>query len=196
LDKKLNHDLTRVICVGSTSAGKTTFTKALAEILGQPRIDLDSLHHGLNQVPIPVDAFRSLAEHAISGECWIVDGSYSTSRDIIWPKATVAIWLNYSFPTVFRRCLWRSFRYALFKRASLLGKLKLFRRFFLSRGSSLWRVIRTFGLQRRDCREMLETRQFPQVEWIVFRKPIEAKRFLRALSKPRPVQAAAYEIRS
>jgi len=39
-----------------------------------------------------------------------VAGNYHTVREIVWPKAEVIIWLDYSFPLVFWRLLTRTIR--------------------------------------------------------------------------------------
>jgi adenylate kinase family enzyme len=40
--------LTRVVVVGSSCSGKTTFARSLAEIVGSPHVELDALHWGPN----------------------------------------------------------------------------------------------------------------------------------------------------
>ncbi len=99
----MNLRLERVIIVGTSCCGKTTFSRRLAEILKQPHIELDALYWGPNWVAKPADEFRRLVENAVSRDRWVVDGNYGLVRDVIWPKATLVIWLNYDFIVVFRR---------------------------------------------------------------------------------------------
>ncbi len=114
----------RIVVVGSSCCGKTTFAKRLTELLQIPHVELDALHWGPNWQPRPLDEFRRLVQaflslpgrgqgeghvsNANSQDSWIVDGNYSIVRDLFWPRATQVIWLNYSFPTVFRRAVSRS----------------------------------------------------------------------------------------
>ncbi len=122
----------RIVVVGSSCCGKTTFAKRLAEPLQIPHIELDALHWGPNWQPRPLDEFRRLVAEAIASPSalapgsarglsaeqvevacteriqWLIDGNYSPVRDLFWPQATQVIWLNYSFPTVMRRAVGRS----------------------------------------------------------------------------------------
>jgi adenylate kinase family enzyme len=82
----VNVRLERVIVVGTSCCGKTTFSKRLSGILQQPHIELDALYWGPNWEPKPADEFRSLVDHATSSDRWVVDGNYSAVRNLIWPK--------------------------------------------------------------------------------------------------------------
>jgi adenylate kinase family enzyme len=90
----MNPQLERVIIIGTSCCGKTTFSRRRAEMLKQTHIELDVLHLGPHWVARPADEFRRLVQDAVACERWVVDGNYSTVRDVIWPEATVAIWLN------------------------------------------------------------------------------------------------------
>jgi adenylate kinase family enzyme len=173
--------LERVIVVGTSCSGKTTFSALLAEVLRCPHIQLDALYWGPNWVAKPTDEFRRLVEEAVSPDRWVADGNYGVVRDVIWPRATAVIWLNYDFSTVFRRALMRTLRRSLSAEELYSGNRESLRRAFLSRDSILWWVISTFRRRQRQYRELLETRPFPQLEWIELRNPLEAERFLQGL---------------
>jgi adenylate kinase family enzyme len=52
-------DHPRILVVGSSCSGKTTFARALAGILGRPHIELDALHWGPNWCYAPdFEAFQ------------------------------------------------------------------------------------------------------------------------------------------
>jgi len=174
----MNLQLERVIIVGTSCCGKTTFSRRLAEILKHPHIELDALHWGPNWVAKPADEFRRLVENAVSRDHWVVDGNYGLVRDVIWPRATLVIWLNYDFITVFRRALIRTLRRSLSTEELYSGNRESLMRAFFSRDSILWWVISTFKRRQRSDRELHETNRFPRLEWIELRKPVEAERFL------------------
>src|SRR5262249_30085992 len=100
--------LERVLVIGSTGAGKTAFARRLSDALGWPYIELDALFWGPSWTPRP--DFASLADSATAGQRWVVDGNYSKIRQLLWPRATSVVWLNYSFLTVFMRTLHRTVR--------------------------------------------------------------------------------------
>jgi adenylate kinase family enzyme len=177
----MNHQLRRVIVIGTSCCGKTTFSQRLAEVLEYPHVELDALYWRSNWVAKPADEFRRLVENAISPDCWIVDGNYGLIRNVLWPKATAVIWLNYNFSTVFLRALRRTLRRTILAEELYSRNRESLRRAFFSRDSILWWVISTFKRRQRGYREMLETNQFPGLEWIELRRPGAAERFLQTL---------------
>ena len=94
--------------VGSTGSGKTTFARALASILGVPRVELDELNWGPNWTPFDNATFRERVAAATSGDAWVVDGNYGGrgARDIIWPRADTVVWLDLPLHVTLAR-LWR-----------------------------------------------------------------------------------------
>ena len=95
----------RVVVGGETSAGKTTFSRALAARLGVPVIELDALFWGPNWTKPAPDAFRTRVAQRIAGDAWVIDGNYSAIRDLSWTRADTFIWLD----PPFRVLLWRLF---------------------------------------------------------------------------------------
>jgi adenylate kinase family enzyme len=175
-------DLDRVIVVGISCSGKTTFSKRLAIVLNNPRFELDDFFWGPNWRPKPAAEFQRLTAEAAACERWVIDGGYRVVRELTWPRATAVIWLNLGFATVFGRAVVRSFKRGL--TGELLhaaGNRESFRRSFFSRGSILWWIITTYSAQRRGYRELRASGQFPQIAWIEFRRPTEAEEFLRSL---------------
>lgn len=101
----------RVVVLGLTGSGKTTLAAALAQALDAPHVELDALHWEPNWTMADREVLRARVATAIAGDAWVVDGNYSVARDLIWPRATAIIWLDYPLPLVvarlFRRTLWR-----------------------------------------------------------------------------------------
>ena len=131
-------DMKRVVVIGSSGAGKSTFAKKLADILGEPHIELDTLHWEENWTVPVIDDFRARVSTVISAERWVVDGNYSVVRDLVWAKATTVIWLNYSLRIALWRVFWRSLRRAVTKETLFAGNRETFGSLFLSRKSLLW----------------------------------------------------------
>ncbi|MFB3098236.1 MAG: AAA family ATPase, partial [Dehalococcoidia bacterium] len=91
------YDLRRIVVVGSSCSGKTTLANSLSEKLGYSHIELDAIHWLPDWVPRPVEEFRKLTSVVIGEESWVVDGNYSSVRDLVWPRATTLVWLNHPF---------------------------------------------------------------------------------------------------
>ena len=71
--------MTRVVVIGTSCVGKTTFAKSLARVLSFPHIELDALYWQPNWVPRPPEEFRALTAQALSQGYWVTDGNYSVA---------------------------------------------------------------------------------------------------------------------
>jgi hypothetical protein len=115
----------------------------------------------------------------------VVDGNYTKVQDIVWSRATDAIWLNYTFPVVFSRALARTLRRVFLRERLYNGNCESFRNAFLSRDSILWWVITTFRRRRRQYREQFARGVFPGLNLTELRRPRDAKRLVEALREVR-----------
>jgi adenylate kinase family enzyme/tetratricopeptide (TPR) repeat protein len=86
----------RIVIVGPPGSGKTAMAQQLAQQLGWPRAELDTLCWSSGWKPVPTEAFREQTLQALRGETWVVDGNHSEVRDIVWGRADLLVWLNYS----------------------------------------------------------------------------------------------------
>ena len=84
----------RVSVVGSSGSGKSTVAARLAEQLGVPHTELDAINHQPNWTPLPHEEFRRRVTEITAGAQWVVDGNYSTVRDIVWDRADTVVWLD------------------------------------------------------------------------------------------------------
>jgi adenylate kinase family enzyme len=171
--------LARVVVVGASCSGKTTFARELAGILGSTHVELDALHWGPDWVPKPRPEFGRLTDIATTQPQWVVDGNYRVVRDVVWPRATSIVWLNLAFPTVFGRAIRRTLRRSLTGEELYAGNRESLRRAFLSRESILLWVLQTHGRRRREFRNLKETTR--GLRWFEFRHASEAAAFLRRI---------------
>ena len=142
----------RVVVIGTSGSGKTTFAISLARRLNVPHIELDELHWNPQWVETPTNEFLAKVDAATRTQAWVVDGNYSKARALIWPRADTLIWLDYPFPLVISRLLWRTLRGLAGKDVRCNGNRESWRNFF-SRNSiivwafqSHWRNQRTYSL--------------------------------------------------
>ena len=98
-------EMARVVVIGTSCVGKTTFAQALARVLNFPHVELDSLHWQPNWIPRPPEEFRALTAEALAKDCWITDGNYGAVRDLVWSRATTIIWLNYCLSSRAMACV-------------------------------------------------------------------------------------------
>jgi adenylate kinase family enzyme len=100
----------RVSVVGTSGAGKSTLSWTLAQRLGADLLELDSVFHQADWVPLPTEEFRRRVALVTAGERWVIDGNYTSKvRDLVWARADTVVWLDLAKRTVMRRIIWRSF---------------------------------------------------------------------------------------
>jgi adenylate kinase family enzyme len=171
--------LERIVVVGTSCSGKTTYARSLAAMLGHPHIELDALHWLPDWVERPNEEFQSLVAAAVAPDRWVVDGNYRTVREVIWPRATCIIWLNYGFPTVLGRAFRRTLRRSLTHEELYSGNRESLRRAFFNRESILLWVITTYRRRQKQFSQLRASNAFNHLQWVEFRKPREAEQFLR-----------------
>ncbi len=176
------YDLRRIVVVGSSCSGKTTLANSLSEKLGSPHIELDAIHWLPDWVQRPVEEFRKLTSVAIAEESWVVDGNYSSSvADLVWPRATTLVWLNYPFRVVIWRAWRRTISRVIIRKELYSGNRESLAMAFFSRKSILWWVITTFHRRRREFRAIFQSGDFPHLGVIELKRPADGDRLLQSL---------------
>ena len=172
---------TRLVILGTTGSGKTTLSRRLAEKLQIPSIELDAFRHGPNWSETPDDEFRAKVNDSLKADEWIVDGNYSVARDIVWPRATTLIWLDYSFPLVFWRLFWRTMtRGIMRKRLWNDNKEDLWRHFLTKDSLFLW-AIRTHWSRRKLLERVLSLPDYRGIKVKRFRSARSTEKWLEGM---------------
>jgi adenylate kinase family enzyme len=102
----------RVIVIGSSGAGKSTFARRLAQACDLAHVELDALNWGPDWTNRSADdpaLFLRLVEEATRGDRWVTCGNYRPAMAANLPRATHLVWLDYPRPLVMARVIRRSF---------------------------------------------------------------------------------------
>lgn len=93
----------RVLVVGCAGAGKSTFSRQLAERTGLPLVSLDAEFWQPDWKPMPRDLWRPKVGQLSAAETWIQDGNFDGTLDVRLPLADTIVW----FDLPRRICMWR-----------------------------------------------------------------------------------------
>lgn len=171
----------RIVILGTTGSGKTTLSHRLSQTLNVPAIELDAFRHGPNWAETPDDEFRFRIAESLTGDSWIVDGNYSIARDIIWPRATTLVWLDYSFPLVFWRLFWRTMTRGFLRKELWNGNREDLWRHFLTKDSLFLWAIKTHWSRRKSLARVLSLPEYSSIEVKRFRSASETERWFDGL---------------
>jgi len=171
----------RIVVVGTTGCGKTTVARQLAQLFGIPHVELDALNWEPNWTTAPTDLFRQRVEGSLKGDGWVVDGNYSAVRDIVWPRATTLVWLDYHLWVIMWRLVSRTFRRTVTREELWNDNRERFLDQFLSRDSLFLWALRTYRMRRRTYPLLLSRPEYAHLRVVHLRSPGETREWLSRL---------------
>jgi adenylate kinase family enzyme len=84
----------KVLVIGSSGAGKSTFSRCLSEKTGLPLIHLDVLYWKPNWVETDKEEWKRILEKAVAGDSWIMDGHFGGTVEMRLEKCDTVIFLD------------------------------------------------------------------------------------------------------
>jgi len=103
------HGRQRIMVIGSSGAGKSTFARALAARTGLPLIHLDQYFWKPGWTPTPGEEWIECVRHLSDGDAWIIDGNYRLSLSIRAARCDAVVFFDLprtlSFQRIFMRWL-------------------------------------------------------------------------------------------
>ena len=172
--------------VGNSGAGKTVLARRVANALGVPHLELDSLMHQPGWEPAPTEQFRAavqafLAQHADLG--WVVDGNYrSRLGDLVVGSADTIAWLDYPRAVVAGRILRRTLGRVVFRRRLWNGNREQWS--FLVKRDPYQNILLWSWTQHHAYRETYAAAAAAGAQhqqWVRLRHPAHAARWLHSL---------------
>jgi len=94
----------KVLVIGSSGAGKSVFSRQLAERTGLPLIHLDALYWKPGWVKTPRDEWVQTVDELLARDRWLIDGNYANTLDRRLAACDTVVFLD--LPRTV--CLWRA----------------------------------------------------------------------------------------
>ena len=170
----------RVLLHGVTGSGKSTAAVAIGARLSLPVHLADEEFGWLpGWVQRPAEGMRTLADVAAAEPAWVFDTSYGSFRDLVEPRAQVAIGLDYPRWISLGPLLKRTFTRVIDRRPISTANVETFRQMFSLDSILVWHF-RCFTRKRATMRGWAARAEGPPD--MLVRRPCELDRLLRALS--------------
>lgn len=173
----------RIVVIGTSGAGKTTFARAVAARLRLPHIELDAINWQANWHDLirhdPREFLRRVAE-ATRPDSWVVDGNYRRARDIVWRRATHLVWLDYERPVIMARVIRRSLLRAVLRTELWAGNRERWSHLLQPSHPIRW-AWNTWEDQRRETEDCLARPEYAHCVVLRLRRPAEARPALERL---------------
>jgi adenylate kinase family enzyme len=180
----------RVVILGTSGSGKTTFARQLAARLGVPQIELDAINwqpgwHDLSQRE--PQEFARRVKAAVAAPAWVSDGNYGIVRPLLLARATHVVGLDYSRVVVMRRVIWRSLTRALGGQELWpgTGNKEDFRRWLDKTHPIRW-AWDTHARRRASFAALMQDPALAHISRHRLMHPGDAPALLRALATPAP----------
>ena len=174
-----------MVVIGTSGAGKTTIARKIDQTLGVPHVEFDAYRHGPNWTETPDDVFRERLRQALGGDRWVADGNYGVVRDVVWPRATTLVWLDYPIYVVMWRLFWRTIRRGVFRQELWNGnRERLWWHFFSRQSLFLW-ALQTHWRRRRTLPSALAQPEHLHLEVVHLRSPKATQEWLATLAPRR-----------
>ncbi|WP_245802148.1 AAA family ATPase [Corynebacterium pacaense] len=169
----------RIAVAGTSGSGKTTLSGQVAEILGYPRVEIDSLYHGPGWQPR--DAFLADVEAFIAGPRWVIELQYRQARPLITARADTVLWLDYPTVVQMRRLIRRTLHRRLWRKRLWNGNVEPSLATIFTDDEHILRWGWRTRNQLKPVIPTLEAR-FPGLRVVHLRNPRETRHWVESLS--------------
>lgn len=177
----------KVAVVGNSGSGKTTLAKALAERLGVPHLELDSVQHMAGWQERPLPRFREIVADYVATPGWVIDGNYAKVRDLVWSAADAIVWLDPPRWQAMRQVVPRTLRRMLTREELWNGNREHLSGLLSTKPAEsiiLWAWTAHSGVRAKYVAAMADP-QWASAQFIRLCTRAEAREFLAAVSPAR-----------
>lgn len=172
--------MNRILVVGTSGSGKTTFARKLSKKLGIVHKELDALFFKDDWVTKSDDEFFTAVENVLKEEKWILDGNFGKTHYLTWPVADTVIWIDRPFWITIYQNFSRSLKRAIKKERIWddLNNKESLKMLFSKHSVTLW-AIQTYHKNQVRYEQRMRDEKYSHISFIRLRTPQEIEDFLR-----------------
>ena len=85
----------KIIVIGCPGSGKSTFSRALHDIIDIPLFHLDMMYWNTDKTTVEKSVFRELLLNILQKDEWIIDGNYGSTMEIRLQACDTVFFLDY-----------------------------------------------------------------------------------------------------
>lgn len=173
----------RINVVGTSGSGKSTLSRRLSQVLDAPLIEMDGIYWGSQWTHLTDSEFVAELQNRLQQPRWVLDGNYFDTIPTKWENVDAVVWLDYSFFTVFRQVVWRSFQRGILKEKLWGGDNHetIWKSFFTRDSIILW-AINTFRSNRTKYEKFLTDEKYQHIQFIRLKNRKETEAFLEKIT--------------
>ena len=172
-----------IAIVGRPGSGKTTLARRLAQTSHLQHIELDQLFWQKNWVGTPSGIFRTRVTEALSREGWVTDNTFIEVRDIVWKRATIAVWLDYPLWLCTWRFLRRTWHDYFYQAETWGGNRFQFRALLVGEPPLLWWMWHTYHTRPRNYPKLFTQPDYTHLQVVHLPTPTLTNAWLREFQK-------------
>jgi len=146
---------------------------------------MDALFWKPDWVETPDEELFAQVDRQTDQPTWVLDGNYSRTRPIVWPKADTVVWLDYPFLVIFGQLLKRTFRRVLTKEPMWGGCVESWRVMFSKDSILVW-CMTTHRRRKKNYPRALAKPEHAHLTFVHLRSRRQTKRWLASLEQGSP----------
>ena len=112
----------------------------------------------------------------------MVDGNYSVSRDLVWPRVDTVVYLDYTFGLVLLRLTRRILRRGFSREELWNGNVEPTWQHFFTKDSLIYYLVRSHWRHRRRFVDLIGDPAYGHVSFVRLHSPQAARNWLTAIS--------------
>ncbi|EQC48910.1 AAA domain protein [Bacteriovorax sp. BSW11_IV] len=174
----------KILVIGTSGSGKSTFANKLSKKLSIPHFQLDALQFKDNWEIKEDSEFFSAIENSLKNDSWIIDGNYGRTHHLTWPKADTVIWIDLPLWLTLYQNFSRSFKRALTKEIIWegLNNRESFKMLFSKESVTLW-ALKTYKTNRERYTHRMSDPKLSHIKFHHLKSRRDIRNFLQKINR-------------